>query len=113
MLTFEAQVETYIANAKTAINNTLNSLRAINAEAIQNAEYNQAKVLYALQKNRVDAACMQASTGYGYDDMGREKLERTYADIFHTESALVRPQIVCGTHALTVALSANLLFRPA
>ena len=73
------------------------------------SEYNQAKVLYALQKNRVDASCMQASTGYGYDDMGREKLERTYADIFHTESALVRPQITCGTHALSLALNANLL----
>ena len=73
------------------------------------AEYNQNKVLYALQKNRVDASCLQASTGYGYDDVGREKLEKVYADVFHTESALVRPQIVCGTHALTVALSANLL----
>ena len=73
------------------------------------AEYNQNKVLYALQKNRVDAACLQASTGYGYDDVGREKLEKVYADVFHTESALVRPQIVCGTHALMVALSANLL----
>ena len=73
------------------------------------AEYNQNKVLYALQKNKVDASCLQASTGYGYDDIGRERLEKVYADVFHTESALVRPQIVCGTHALTVALSANLL----
>lgn len=72
-------------------------------------EFNQAKVLSALQKNRVDAACMQASTGYGYDDIGREKLEKTYADVFHTEAALVRPQITCGTHALALALSANLL----
>ena len=73
------------------------------------AEYNQNKVLLAMQKNRVDASCLQASTGYGYDDIGRERLEKVYADVFHTESALVRPQIVCGTHALTVALSANLL----
>ncbi len=73
------------------------------------AEYNQAKVLYAFQKNRVDTACMQSSTGYGYDDIGRDKLERVYADVFNTESALVRPQITCGTHALTIALSANLL----
>ena len=72
------------------------------------AEQNQAKVLAAMQKNRVDAACFAATTGYGYDDVGREKLERVYADVFHTEAALVRPQIVCGTHALTVALSANL-----
>ncbi|MBR2322033.1 MAG: methionine gamma-lyase family protein [Clostridia bacterium] len=73
------------------------------------AEINQAKVLLAFQNNRVDTACMQSSTGYGYDDIGRDKLERTYADIFKTESALVRPQITCGTHALTVSLSANLL----
>lgn len=73
------------------------------------AEYNQNKVLLAMQKEKVDAACMQASTGYGYDDVGREKLERVYASVFNTESALVRPQITCGTHALTVALSANLL----
>lgn len=73
------------------------------------AEYNQCKVLAAMKKNRVDVACFAASTGYGYNDLGRDKIERVYADTFHTESALVRPQIVCGTHALTVALSANLL----
>lgn len=73
------------------------------------AEYNQAKVLRAMQKNRVSAACFAATTGYGYDDMGRDNLEKVYADVFHTEAALVRPQITCGTHALTVALSANLL----
>lgn len=75
----------------------------------QIAEYNQAKVISAMQKNRVSAACFAATTGYGYDDVGRDNLERVYADIFHTEAALVRPQITCGTHALTVALSANLL----
>ena len=73
------------------------------------AEFNQAKVLSAMQKNRVSAACFTATTGYGYDDVGRDNLERVYADVFHTEAALVRPQITCGTHALTVALSANLL----
>ena len=73
------------------------------------AEYNQAKVLSALQKNHVSAACFAATTGYGYDDLGRDTLEKVYADVFHTEAALVRPQITCGTHALTVALSANLL----
>ena len=72
-------------------------------------EYNQAKVISAMQKNRVSAACFAATTGYGYDDIGRDNLERVYADVFHTEAALVRPQITCGTHALTVALSANLL----
>ena len=73
------------------------------------AEYNQAKVLAAMQKNKVSAACFAATTGYGYDDVGRDNLENVYADVFHTEAALVRPQITCGTHALTVALSANLL----
>ena len=79
------------------------------AEIDKIAEYNQAKVLSAMQKNRVSAACFAATTGYGYDDVGRDNLEKVYADVFHTEAALVRPQITCGTHALTVALSANLL----
>ena len=73
------------------------------------AEHNQSKVIAAMQKNRVSAACFAATTGYGYDDVGRDNLEKVYADVFHTEAALVRPQITCGTHALTVALSANLL----
>ena len=73
------------------------------------AEYNQAKVIAAMQKNNVSAACFVGTTGYGYDDLGRDNLERVYADVFHTEAALVRAQITCGTHALTVALSANLL----
>lgn len=79
------------------------------AEIDKIAEYNQAKVLAAMQKNKVSAACFAATTGYGYDDVGRDNLEKVYADVFHTEAALVRPQITCGTHALTVALSANLL----
>lgn len=79
------------------------------AQIDQIAELNQAKVLAAMQKNRVSAACFAATTGYGYDDVGRDNLEKVYADVFHTEAALVRPQITCGTHALTVALSANLL----
>ena len=78
------------------------------AEIDQIAEYNQAKVLHAMQKNRVSAACFAATTGYGYDDVGRDNLERVYADVFHTQAALVRPQITCGTHALAIALSANL-----
>jgi cystathionine beta-lyase family protein involved in aluminum resistance len=73
------------------------------------AECNQMKVIAAMQKNRVDAACFAESTGYGYDDAGRDTLERVYADCFGTEDALVRPQITCGTHALYLALSANLL----
>ncbi len=72
------------------------------------AEYNQQKVLLAMQKNRVNATHFAATTGYGYNDAGRDALEGVYADTFHTEAALVRPQITCGTHALAVALSANL-----
>ena len=75
----------------------------------QVAEFNQAKVIAAMQKNRVNATHFNLSTGYGYDDEGRDNLERVYADCFGAEAALVRPQITCGTHALAVALSANLL----
>ena len=78
-------------------------------EAIdQVAEYNQLKVIHAMQKNRVSERHFAGTTGYGYDDDGRDTLEKVYADIFHTEDALVRPHITCGTHALTVALSGNL-----
>ena len=87
----------------------LESLRSRFEDIDQTAEYNQCKVLAAMQKNRVNATHFAATTGYGYDDEGRDNLERVYADVFHTEAALVRPQITCGTHALTVALSANLL----
>lgn len=78
-------------------------------EIDRRAEYNQNKVLLAMQRNRVNAGHFAATTGYGYNDEGRDNLERVYAETFHTEAALVRPQITCGTHALTVALSANLL----
>ncbi len=88
---------------------TLEGLKERFAQIDAVAEYNQTKVISAMQKNRVSAACFAATTGYGYDDVGRDNLERVYADVFHTEAALVRPQITCGTHALTVALSANLL----
>lgn len=72
------------------------------------AEYNQLKVLKAMQKNQVSEACLLGTTGYGYNDLGRDTLEAVYADIFHTEDALVRPQITCGTHALALALMSNL-----
>lgn len=74
----------------------------------QTAEYNQLKVLHAMQKNRVSEECFHSSSGYGYNDYGRDTLEQVYADTFHTESALVRPQIACGTHALAIALFGNL-----
>ena len=72
------------------------------------AEYNQLKVIKAMQDNRLSDIHFAATTGYGYNDLGRETLEKVYASIFHTEDALVRPQLTCGTHALTVALSAML-----
>lgn len=74
----------------------------------KNAEYNQLKVLHAMQKNRVCAEHFSGSTGYGYNDDGRDTLEKVYADTFHTEDALVRPQITCGTHAIALALFSNL-----
>jgi cystathionine beta-lyase family protein involved in aluminum resistance len=69
---------------------------------------NQLKVLHAMQKNRVSAECFNQSSGYGYNDMGRDTLEQVYADTFKGEDALVRPQITCGTHALALALMSNL-----
>ena len=72
------------------------------------SEYNQCKVLHAMQKNHVSEACLLGTTGYGYNDIGRDTLEQVYADVFHTEDALVRPQITCGTHALALALMSNL-----
>ena len=72
------------------------------------AEYNQLKVLHAMQTCRVSEQCFHYASGYGYNDYGRDTLEEVYAKTFHTEAALVRPQITCGTHALALALSANL-----
>lgn len=72
------------------------------------AEYNQMKVLHAMQKNQVSEMHLETSSGYGYTDLGRDTLEAVYADVFHTEDALVRTQIACGTHALNIALSGNL-----
>lgn len=87
----------------------LEDLKGRFAEIDAVAEANQYKVIKAMQKNKVSAACFAGTTGYGHDDLGRDTLEEVYASVFHTEAALVRPQITCGTHALTVALSANLL----
>ncbi|SEK36197.1 MULTISPECIES: methionine gamma-lyase family protein [unclassified Butyrivibrio] len=72
------------------------------------SDFNQAKVLKAMQDNKVSEACLLGTTGYGYNDIGRDKLEAVYASVFHTEDALVRPQITCGTHALALALMSNL-----
>ena len=72
------------------------------------AEFNQLKILAAMQKNKVSAECLLGTTGYGYNDLGRDTLEKVYADTFKGEDALVRPQITCGTHALALALMSNL-----
>ncbi|MCI9337593.1 MAG: hypothetical protein HFH93_08640 [Lachnospiraceae bacterium] len=72
------------------------------------AEYNQLKVVKAMQECQVSEACLLGTTGYGYNDLGRDTLEAVYAKIFHTQDALVRPQITCGTHALALALMSNL-----
>lgn len=72
------------------------------------AEYNQLKVVKAMQDAKVSEACLLGTTGYGYNDLGRDTLEKVYANVFHTEDALVRPQITCGTHALALALMSNL-----
>ncbi len=78
-------------------------------EAIdRRAEYNQLKVIKAMQDNRVSDIHFAATTGYGYNDLGRDTLESVYASVFRAESALVRPQLISGTHALHVALSGNL-----
>jgi len=77
-------------------------------EIDKNAEYNQLKVLDAFRNCRVSEACLLGTTGYGYNDIGRDTLEEVYAHIFNTEAALVRPQITCGTHALALALMSNL-----
>ena len=72
------------------------------------SDYNQLKVVRAMQECRVSEACLLGTTGYGYNDLGRDTLEAVYAKVFHTEDALVRPQITCGTHALALALMSNL-----
>ena len=94
VLAFGAQVEAELKERFDAIE--------------ENVEYNQMKVLHAMQKNRVEAACFAATSGYGYNDLGRDTLEAVYAECFGAEAALVRPQITCGTHALALALMSNL-----
>ena len=88
--------------------NIIKSLHDRFEEIDKNAEYNQMKVIKAMQENKVAEMHLSGTTGYGYNDDGRDTLEKVYSDIFKTEDALVRPQIICGTHALNVALSSNL-----
>ncbi len=95
-------VAVFCDNIETTLQDTFQKIDSI-------SEQNFYKVLASFHKNRVNATHFAVSTGYGYNDGGRDTIESVYADIFHTEAALVRPQITCGTHALAVALSANLL----
>ena len=85
-----------------------NDLKSRFEEIDKNAEFNQMKVIKAMQDNRVSDIHFAATTGYGYNDLGRDTLEAVYASVFHTESALVRPNLISGTHALSIALSGNL-----
>ena len=89
-------------------NSVLEGLKDCFDQIDQVAEINQLKVLGAMQKHQVSEACLLGTTGYGYNDIGRDALEAVYASVFHTEDALVRPQITCGTHALALALMSNL-----
>ena len=89
-------------------NNILRGLDERFRKIDETAEHNQLKVISAMQRAGIAEEHMHGTTGYGYDDAGRDKLEKVYADIFKTEDALVRPQIACGTHALNIALSGNL-----
>ncbi len=86
----------------------LASLKERFAAIDETAEYNQLKVIRAMQECNVSEACLLGTTGYGYNDLGRDTLEKVYAAVFHTQDALVRPQITCGTHALALALMSNL-----
>lgn len=88
-------------NAEESVNKKFSEIDRI-------GEFNQLKVLRAMQKNKVSDIHFAATTGYGYNDLGRDTLEQVYADVFKTEAALVRPQLISGTHALTVALFGNL-----
>ncbi|MCD8370564.1 MAG: methionine gamma-lyase family protein [Clostridiales bacterium] len=94
VLLFGREIESQLAERFAAIDET--------------AEYNQMKVLQAMQDARVSDIHFAATTGYGYNDLGRDTLEEVFARTFHTESALVRPNLISGTHALHVALSGNL-----
>ncbi|HIT64343.1 MAG TPA: methionine gamma-lyase family protein [Candidatus Ventrimonas merdavium] len=95
------QVQAYCAAVEAGLKERFEAIDAT-------AEYNQMKVIQAMQESRVSDIHFAATTGYGYNDLGRDTLEEVYARAFHGESALVRPQLTCGTHALHVALSGNL-----
>lgn len=100
-LNISKEVQDYCADILERLKDRFDEIDAV-------AEYNQMKVIKAMQECRVSDIHFAATTGYGYNDLGRDTLEDVYAKVFHAEAALVRPQLTCGTHALTIALSANL-----
>lgn len=89
-------------------NEVFEELKEIFNEVDEIASFNQIKVLKAMQKAKLSDIHFAATTGYGYNDLGRDKIEEIYKTVFKAEDALVRPQIVSGTHALNLALSGNL-----
>lgn len=100
-LGIKQEVREFAAETEQALKERFESIDRV-------AEYNQMKVIKGMQDNRVSDIHFAATTGYGYNDLGRDTLEDVYASVFHGESALVRPQLMSGTHALHVALSGNL-----
>ena len=93
-----------------AVSHAEDEIKALFDDLDDVAAFNQYKVLKAFQKNRISDMHFGWNTGYGYDDPGREAIEKVYADVFHTEAALVRPIIVNGMHALTLTLTG--ILRP-
>ena len=95
---------------KELIENSEEQLKDIYYQIEKVEEYNSFKVLKAFKKNNLSEIHFNMTTGYGYDDIGRDTIEKIYADIFQAEDALVRSQFISGSHALTVALFG--LLRP-
>jgi cystathionine beta-lyase family protein involved in aluminum resistance len=95
---------------KPVVNKVENSIQSIHRGIEERSEKNQYKVLRSFQKHKVSDSHFIPSTGYGYDDIGRDTLEKIYSDVFGGEAGLVRPQIISGTHAISIALFG--LLRP-
>lgn len=115
MKSIDNKIDEYIMKSFKIEKNTLElcnhaeeKLQPVFKNIDKTAQYNQYKVLKAMHENRLSDAHFSATTGYGYNDLGRDTLENIYASVFKAEAALVRPQIISGTHALTIALSGNL-----
>lgn len=97
-------------NIKNLINESENSLQQQFTELEDICHHNQKKVLDAFLENKVSPEHFATVSGYGHDDMGRDVLDKTYADVFKAEAAIVRPHFVSGTHTLACALFGNLRY---